>query len=140
MVFSIFVVTFSQCYRVVELDTSSYGRLPKQVALFIATLRSAFGDFSLMSTNGFDKLLESYDESDDPEDAYYHSTLMVYFTFTIFLFQVLILFMIFMNFIIAVISDSYAKVTEFSIGHNYKQRTTLIHEREVQLQPYQLRN
>jgi len=46
--------------------------------------------------------------------------------------------MIFMNFIIAVISDSYAKVTEFSVGHNYKQMVALIHEREVQFEPEEL--
>lgn len=42
------------------------------------------------------------------------------------------LFMIFMNFIIAVIGDSYNKVIEFKEAHDYKQRVMMIYEREVQ--------
>ena len=38
--------------------------------------------------------------------------------------------MILMNFIIAVISSSYMKVTEHSIAHDYKERANLIYERE----------
>jgi hypothetical protein len=39
--------------------------------------------------------------------------------------------MIFMNFIIAVIADSYATVIEFSDAHDYKQRIDMIQEREM---------
>jgi len=104
--------------------------------LSLATLRSAFGDFSLIdSGNRLNLIRDDYVQDDDeeiPDSAYVYSSLMVYFTFGIYVFQVFTLFMIFMNFIIAVISDSYAQVTSFSIGHSYKQMVSLIHEREVQ--------
>lgn len=45
--------------------------------------------------------------------------------------QTFILFMIFMNFIIAVISDSYSKVIRYQIAHDYQQRATMIYEREI---------
>mmetsp|Transcript_14472 Transcript_14472/g.22440 ORF Transcript_14472/g.22440 Transcript_14472/m.22440 type:complete len:231 (+) Transcript_14472:6150-6842(+) len=99
----------------------------------MSTLRSAFGDFALIDAKrGFDIL----DDDGSPR----FSTMMVNFTFGIYLLQVFTLFMILMNFIIAVISDSYAQVTAYSEGHNYKQRVSLIHEREVQFQPNELLN
>ena len=39
--------------------------------------------------------------------------------------------MIFMNFIIAVISDSYAQVIKYQIAHDYQQRAAMIYEREI---------
>lgn len=41
------------------------------------------------------------------------------------------LFMIFMNFIIAVIGESYSKVNQYAIAHDYKQRVILIYEKEI---------
>jgi hypothetical protein len=41
------------------------------------------------------------------------------------------LFMIFMNFIIAVIGDSYNAVIEFKEAHDYQQRIMMIYEREA---------
>ena len=53
------------------------------------------------------------------------------FTFLIFVGCNLMIFMIFMNFIIAVISDSYTSVTEFSEAHDFRQRVEMIYEREI---------
>ena len=39
--------------------------------------------------------------------------------------------MIFMNFIIAVIGESYSKVTQFAEAHDYHQRSKLIYEMEL---------
>jgi len=36
-----------------------------------------------------------------------------------------------MNFIIAVISDSYNQVRDFATAHDYKQRLIMIYEREI---------
>lgn len=54
--------------------------------------------------------------------------------------QAFILFMIFMNFLIAEISNSHAKVTEFQMGHDYKQKANLIYELEMQLTEEDLSN
>ena len=59
--------------------------------------------------------------------------LILMFTWFFFLISVFILFMVFMNFIIAVISDQYQIVIEHKVGHDYKQRVRLIYEREVHL-------
>lgn len=39
--------------------------------------------------------------------------------------------MVFINFMIAVISDSYSTITEFSDAHDYKERVNMIFEREL---------
>ena len=39
--------------------------------------------------------------------------------------------MIFMNFIIAVISDTYQNVSQHYVAHDYHQRAIMIYEREV---------
>lgn len=39
--------------------------------------------------------------------------------------------MVFMNFIIAIIGESYASVIEFRNAHDYKQRVGMIFEREL---------
>lgn len=45
---------------------------------------------------------------------------------------IMFLFMIFMNFIIAVIGDSFNKVLEYKTAHDYQQRLMMLYEREVQ--------
>ena len=50
------------------------------------------------------------------------------------------LFMILMNFIIAVISNSYEKVTQYAVAHDYRQKVTLIYEREIHFSPNDLEN
>lgn len=83
ILFSFFIFTFAACYQIVLVDGSSYGRIPNLFAMFIATMRSAFGDFSLIHPwEGFDiKIVDEY--SDEPH--YMHSKLIVMFTFVIFI-------------------------------------------------------
>lgn len=55
ILFIIFILTFAECYHIVQIDVSSYGRMPDLLALSLATQRSAFGDFSLIDPYmGFD--------------------------------------------------------------------------------------
>lgn len=76
--------------------------------MFFSVLRSSFGDFSLIDPYvGFDPL----DENEFGVEEYRHSRGVVVFTFIIFMFQAFITFMIFMNFLIAQISNSHAEVS-----------------------------
>ena len=50
------------------------------------------------------------------------------------------MFMIFMNFIIAVIGDSYNSVYPYRDEYDYLQRVTMINERENHFGPEQLAN
>jgi len=53
--FSIFVIVFAACYRVVGVDVTNFGRIPYWLASIIVTLKSAMGDFGLIgSSDGFD--------------------------------------------------------------------------------------
>ena len=107
-----------------QVDGSSYGRINNMFAMFVATVRSSFGDFSLIHPwQGFDVFLE---DEDTGEPIYNNSQTIVTFTYVIFILQSLTLFMFFMNFIIAVIADSYQTVIEFSEAHDYKQRIEMI--------------
>jgi hypothetical protein len=129
VLFSFFVYTFGVCYAILEVDAAAYGRLPYLLGLSLSTLRSAFGDFSMLDPyQGFDI------QHEDPvtgEFTHSHSTYIVAFTFMVWIFQSFILFMVFMNFIIAVIGDSYASVIEFRDAHDYKIRIGMIFEREL---------
>ena len=116
ILFIIFILTFAECYHIVQIDVSSYGRMPDLLALSLATQRSSFGDFSLIDPYmGFDLT----DEQEDGTRVHRHSQVIMIFTFIIFYMQAFILFMIFMNFIIAVINDSYAKINQYSVAHDY---------------------
>jgi len=77
-------------------------------------MRSAFGDFSLIDPK------EGFDLKDAVTNEYIHEDNIVIFTFVFYILSNAILFMIFMNFIIAVISDSYSKVTEYAEAHDFK--------------------
>ena len=48
--------------------------------------------------------------------------------------------MVFMNFIIAVIGESYANVVEFKVAHDYQQRIQMIYERELHFNQQDLEN
>jgi len=56
-------------------------------------------------------------------------------TWLIFILCVFYLFMIFMNFIIAVIGESYSKVIHSKEAFDYMQRASMIYEREVHFSP-----
>jgi hypothetical protein len=69
-----------------------------------------------------------------------HSDRIVLFTFTCWVIQNFFLFMVFMNFIIAVIGESYSNVVEFKIAHDYLQRVQMIYERELHFNQRELEN
>jgi hypothetical protein len=48
--------------------------------------------------------------------------------------------MIFMNFIIAVIGDTYSNVIQYKEAHDYQQRLMMLYEREVQFTLKELEN
>ena len=68
---------------------------------------------------------------EEGEYNYKTSLEVVYVCFLIFSIGSTLLFLLFMNFIIAVICDTYQNVKKFSIAHGYKQRVELIYELEV---------
>ena len=123
MLFGIFLLTFAECNHIVLINISSYGRIPGLVAHLITILRCSMGDFSLLDSD------ETFDITKDGE--YVHSNLIVGFTWVLFVISIFYLFMIFMNFIIAVIGDSYNAVIENKDSHDYQQRIVMIYEREV---------
>lgn len=120
VLFFIFILIFAQCFHLVSLDHATYGRIPELLALSIACLRSAMGDFAIFDMRyGFD-LMDSYTD-ENGELLYKHrlSYEIILFTIFIYLLVAFFLFMIFMNFIIAVISQSYSKITAYSVAHDY---------------------
>jgi hypothetical protein len=134
LLFVIFILTFAECYHIVQVNTDAYGRLPAIAALFLGTLRSAMGDFSLIDPyHGFDIQRKQKPGVHCTDDAckYQHSRLIVFFTFFIYVVCVFFLFMIFMNFIIAVIGESYSKVNQYATAHDYRQRVIMIYEKEI---------
>lgn len=48
ILFSIFVLTFAECFHILMVDDTSYGRTPVLFSYFLMTIRSAMGDFSLI--------------------------------------------------------------------------------------------
>lgn len=59
ILFVFFIFTFAACYQIVQVDGSSYGRINNMFAMFVATVRSSFGDFSLIHPwQGFDNFEE----------------------------------------------------------------------------------
>jgi len=141
LLFLIFVLTFAECYHVLDVDIAPYGRRPadKQTLVafashILATLRSAMGDFALIDMfQGFDVYDSQTIELNGEEKSgrvYKHSDAVVSLTFAVFIFSTLALFVIFMNFIIALISESFNQVNQYSIAYDYKLRVDMIRERE----------
>lgn len=87
------------------------------------------GDFNPDMFQGFDIITE-FDEDGKPL-VYRHSYKIMIFTWVVFCFTVFMMFMIFMNFIIAVIGDTYQSVYKYKDEFDYKQRVTMICEREA---------
>mmetsp|Transcript_42439 Transcript_42439/g.65119 ORF Transcript_42439/g.65119 Transcript_42439/m.65119 type:complete len:89 (+) Transcript_42439:3084-3350(+) len=87
------------------------------LAYTISVLRCAMGDFSIIS------LFYGFDIIDDPEiegDAKYRfSRLIMLYTSCIFIVAVFFIFIIFMNFLIAVIAESYSKVIQNKEAFDY---------------------
>jgi len=48
ILFFFFVFTFAACYQIMQVDGSSYGRINNMLAMIISTIRSSFGEFSII--------------------------------------------------------------------------------------------
>ncbi|CDW82687.1 wd-40 repeat protein [Stylonychia lemnae] len=64
-----------------------------------------------------------------------HSSLMIIITWTIWIIAVMTINIVFMNFIIAVIQDSYEKMMQRSVAQSYQVKAKLIKERELFMNP-----
>ncbi|CDW81604.1 wd-40 repeat protein [Stylonychia lemnae] len=106
----IFVILFS-AERIEEYDGIGI------VGYFLMIFRISSGDFAV----------ENYKDQE--------STFMISLSWTIWLIAVLILNIVFMNFIIAVISESYEKVMQKLVAQSYKVKANMIVERELLLTP-----
>ena len=110
---SIFIFVTAQSFTVMDTDMSSYGRLPTTVAQIISTFRLAFGEFTVIDP------YVTFDYKDE-DDNYTRSFSTVFVTFLIFIISSIFLYLMLMNFIIAVICESYAKVKKYAVAHDYK--------------------
>ena len=61
ILFSMFLLTFSMSFEVLEVDMSAYGRTPTLMSYFISVLRCAMGDFSIIHMS------QGFDIIDDPK-------------------------------------------------------------------------
>lgn len=87
----------------------------------MANFRLSMGDFSLINTvTGF-----QYGQDGVP-----FSTFEQYLAYFVFVVSAMNLFMIMMNFIIAVIGNSYSKIIEYAEAHDFREKVELIFERE----------
>lgn len=50
VLFSIFLLTFAECFNLLEVDMGTYGRMPKLMSHIISTLRISMGDFALIDS------------------------------------------------------------------------------------------
>ena len=122
ILFTIFLLTFAESFHVVEVDISSYGRTPPILAYVVSVLRCAMGDFSIISVDyGFDVI---------KGEEYLFTRQRMLFMFIIFIVCAFFMFIIFMNFIIAVITEAYRKVIKNKEAFDYQQRAMMINERE----------
>ena len=142
--FFVFVLTFAECYNILNVDVGVYKRQPSIFGQCFNALRSAMGDLALIDP------FESFDIKEKPpysstaaawpEPKYRHSLEIVYFTFLIFILGQFFLFMIFMNFIIAVINESYNKINDKKLSYDYLQKVKMIYEKEAHFREKDLAN
>ena len=138
VLFSVFLLTFAECNHIMQVDMSCYGRTPAILAHFFGVLRLAMGDQANVDPyESFDRM--GVDE-ETKEKFFIHTESIVFFTFFIWIIQNFFLFMVFMNFIIAVIGESYTNVVEFKVAHDYHQRIQMIYERELHFNHMDLEN
>jgi len=95
------------------------------------------GDFSIINLNyGFDII----DTDVYGEERYRFSRVTMLYTFVVFIICSFFVFIIFMNFIIAVIGESYSTVIKHKIAFDYQQRAMMITEREAYFQEKHLKD
>ena len=91
----------------------------------------AYGDFSVIDPYVTFDYKYNTDLPNDDIGNFKHNYNIVVVSFLVFVIGSIFLFLMLMNFIIAVICDTYATVKEFAVAHDYKQRVELIYELEV---------
>ena len=104
--FALFIFTVAQSFMVLRTDVSSYGRLPEFWGQFLNTLRVAYGDFSVIDPNFTFDYVDT-DLSTEDSRHYINSISIVWISFATFIMGSLFLLIMLMNFIIAVIGDTY---------------------------------
>ena len=108
LLFAIFLLFFAECNQLLGVDRVPYGRTPPILSHFLAMLRCSLGDFAPIDMyQTYDIII---DEDAEDDSKYKHSLVILMVTWLIFLMTALMLTMVFMNFIIAVISDAYGGV------------------------------
>lgn len=105
VLFFCILITFAECNHIVKVDISGYGRLPEVWAHLFNIIRCATGDFASINMNETFDLIEK--DEDGNAIGYVFSEKMMISMWVIFVISTFLMTMIFMNFIIAVISDSY---------------------------------
>jgi len=48
LLFFVFLLTFAECYNILNVDVSVYRRFPSIIGQFFSTLRSAMGDLAII--------------------------------------------------------------------------------------------
>ena len=121
VLFSIFLLTFAECFNLLEVDMGTYGRMPRLMSHIISVLRCSMGDFALIDSYQTFDIFDSdeIDEFGNEIKDYRHPYSQVWATWSVWVIAIMFLFMIFMNFIIAVIGDSFNKVLEYKKAHDY---------------------
>jgi len=110
LLFLIFLFTFAMCMHVLVVDVAAYGRMPPLFGQFMSIFRASMGDMAMLDP------YKSFDLYDGPNDMpfeereFFLTKSIVIFTFFIYIIGQFFLFMIFMNFIIAVITESHNKI------------------------------
>ncbi|CDW82015.1 wd-40 repeat protein [Stylonychia lemnae] len=113
ILFLIFILQFGMIFLVLFKagQIEEYNGVDK-LAYFLMVFRISSGDFQM-------------------DDYHNQGDLLVVFSWIIWLITVLTLNIVFMNFIIAVISESYERVMQKLVAESYKVKASLIFEREL---------
>lgn len=132
--FAIFCMIFAECFNVCNVDVGAYGRSPPLLSHLINTIRGSFGDQGMLD------IFQTLDLKVQGSVHYRTSEGLMLFTWFIWFLSIFFLTMVFMNFIIAVIGETYARVSQFKIAHNYQEKASMIFELEMHFSDKQLDN
>lgn len=114
VLFLIFCIIFAECYHICNIDASGYGRSPELLSHFISTLRGSLGDFAMLD------IFQTMDLQNADKDGWRVSKKLMLFSWLVWFMGYFLLTLVFMNFIIAVIGETYTNVSEYRIAHNYQ--------------------
>jgi hypothetical protein len=92
------------------------------IAYYLMSFRISLGDFEV----------DTFSEQEN--------RILLYVTWFIWVIAVFVTCLVFMNFIIAVISASYENVMAKAVARSFKEKVEMIKEREGQMSPAELKN